>query len=307
MNISTKLLNRCNVCPRNCNVNRYETNKGYCRIDAGFYIASIFPHKGEEPPISGDKGICNVFFAHCNLQCVYCQNYQISRNKIAPDKYKMTLEQVVQKITDILDTGIQTLGFVSPSHFVPQIIQIIDRLHQLKYFPTIVYNTNAYDNVDSLKILESYVDVYLPDFKYIENDISQKYSLAKNYPEIAIAAIKEMYRQKGDYLIINKNGYAESGMIIRHLILPNNVENSLKILDFIANEISTNIAISLMSQYYPTAEAFKFPELSRPINSAEYQKVVQRAKKLGLTNGWIQQMDSKSNYKPDFEKEIPFK
>ncbi len=305
--MTNKFLTNCNYCPRNCNINRYNSDKGFCRTDSDFYIASIIVHKGEEPPIVGDNGICNVFFAHCNLQCVYCQNYQISDNKIPKDNFKMNFDIVIKKITDILNTGINMLGFVSPSHSVPQTIQIIEKLHELNYYPTIVYNTNAYDTIETLRLLEKYVDVYLPDLKYSDENMAAKYSLARDYPEIAFAAVKEMFRQKGPELIVNKKGYADSGLIIRHLVLPNNVQNSIHILNFIAKEISPNIHISLMSQYFPTTKAFKYPEISRPINKKEYKTVVDEAKKIGLTNGWFQELVSKDSYIPDFDNDNPFK
>ena len=300
------ILSNCNICPRNCNTNRTETASGYCRTKDGLYISSIFVHQGEEPPIIGDKGICNVFFAHCNLQCVYCQNIQISNNKISTKSFKMTLDEAVNQITTILDTGVDVVGFVSPSHFVPQMIEIIKKLNELKYFPTIVYNTNAYDKVETLKILESYVDVYLPDLKYSDDKIALKYSKAKDYPQVAFAAVKEMFRQKGDLLFINKKGYAESGIIIRHLVLPNNIENSLNILQFIAKNISTEIHISLMSQYFPTAKSFEYPEISRTISEKEYNIIVAEMNKLNLKKGWIQELDSNNSYKPNFENEVPF-
>ena len=159
------LLSSCEVCPRKCKTNRTTSDKGYCKTDNGIYVASVFAHKGEEPPISGNKGICNVFFSHCNLQCVYCQNYQISRNNAPNENFKISLNQVVEKIIAILDTGINSVGFVSPSHFIPQMIEIINELNNRKYFPIIVYNSNGYDTIESLQLLEKYVDVYLPDLK----------------------------------------------------------------------------------------------------------------------------------------------
>ncbi|MBN2891907.1 MAG: radical SAM protein [Bacteroidales bacterium] len=296
----------CTICPRNCNVDRNEKASGYCRTKNGFFISSITVHHGEEPPISGSKGICNVFFAHCNLQCIYCQNFQISDNKNPADKFELSFEETINQIKKILDSGINILGFVSPSHFVEQMIQIIKELNQQKYFPTIVYNTNGYDKIETLQKLEKYVDIYLPDLKYSDSEIAKKYSGAKDYPQIAFEAIKEMHRQKDDLLYTNRDGYAESGMIIRHLVLPNHIENSLNILRFIANEISQDIHVSLMSQYYPTANAFNFSEISRTLNQNEYKKVVAEMKKLNLNNGWIQELSSNDFYKPDFEKEKPF-
>ena len=218
----------------------------------------------------------------------------------------MPFDIVIKKITDILDTGIDILGFVSPSHFVPQTIQIIEKLKELNYYPTIVYNTNAYDNIESLKLLEKHVDIYIPDYKYSDKNIAKKYSFVSDYPSVALNAIKEMYRQKGANLYINKNGYAESGIIIRHLILPNNVQNSINVLHSIVNNLSKNIHISLMSQYYPAHKAQKYPELLRPINRTEYLNIVNEVQKIGLTNGWTQKLESNNNYRPDFENNNPF-
>lgn len=299
-------INYCNICPRKCETPKNNKFSGYCKTENGYFISSIFAHRGEEPPISSNKGICNVFFAHCNLQCVYCQNYEISDNKTPLKLFKMSLNTVISKISSILDTGINILGFVSPSHFVPQTIKIIQELHKKKYFPTIVYNTNAYDKISTLKKLEKYVDIYLPDLKYALNSLAKKYSDAYDYPKIAFAALKEMYRQKGSTLIINKNGYAESGLIIRHLVLPGNIENSIKILRFIANELSTKVHISLMSQYYPAYKAFDYPELSKTLTKKEYQKAIEEMKKLNLTNGWIQALESHINYRPNFKSDKPF-
>ena len=301
-------IGKCDICPRNCKINRLVSDKGYCRADAGYYISSIFAHKGEEPIISGKNGICNVFFAHCNLQCVYCQNYQISRNKTDLQQFKITKNEAVKNIIECLTKNkTNIVGFVSPSHFVPQMVEIIEELHSAGFFPTIVYNTNAYDNIETLREIEKYVDVYLPDLKYAFANLGLNYSKVKDYPTVAFEAVKEMFRQKGDFVSINPKGYIESGLIIRHLILPNNVENSLAILRFIAEELSPYIHISLMSQYYPTADAFKYPELSRTITKEEYSEVVKMAQRLNLSNGWIQELTSNEYYLPDFDNTFPFK
>ena len=299
-------LKDCTVCPRNCHANRFTSKLGYCKSDATFNIASIVSHHGEEPVISGENGICNVFFTHCNLQCTYCQNYQISRNTNKLLQYNLELSEVIEKILSILDTGCDSVGFVSPSHFVPQVNIIINELHKLGRYPTIVYNTNSYDKVDTLKQLEDLVDIYLADFKYINSDIAEKYSDASNYPEIASKAINEMYRQKGSSLILNEKKQAESGLIIRHLVLPNNVENSIEIFRYIAEEISTNVYISLMSQYYPTIKVKNDTSINRTLTNDEYRKVVEAMQNYGFHNGWIQDFESQSFYLPDFNKERPF-
>ena len=299
-------LRACRICPRNCKADRYSAKLGYCKADASFSISSIFIHRGEEPVISGDKGICNIFFTNCNLQCIYCQNHQISCNALDYSTQKMKLKEVIRQITEILSTGINHVGFVSPSHFIPQVKVIIDSLRALGLNPVFVYNTNAYDYPEGIRGLESYIDIYLPDYKYAEADLGKKYSDVKDYPEIALAAIKEMLRQKGTELPLDQNGYARKGIVIRHLVLPGHPANSINVLRTIAKELSNELHISLMSQYYPTFRVNNDEFLGRTLKSREYQQVVIELEALGFENGWVQELSSQRNYRPDFEKEKPF-
>ena len=202
--------------------------------------------------------------------------------------------------------GITAVGFVSTSHVVLQVIAIIEGLHEAGLFPTIVYNTNGYERPETIKKVEGSIDVYLPDFKYINPILAKKYSDAPDYPEYAAKSIKEMYRQKGSTLFINEDGQAESGMLIRHLILPGHSGDSIDLLQYLASEISTGIHISLMSQYYPVDKAICHPVLNRGLYYDEYQCVVDEMHRLGFRNGWIQEMDSHSYFRPDFKKEEPF-
>jgi putative pyruvate formate lyase activating enzyme len=299
-------LRDCSFCPRNCHADRFSSKPGYCKIGASFNISSVCIHKGEEPVISGKDGICNVFFTNCNLQCIYCQNWQISKNLKERDFTEMSLKNVISEITAILDRGINMIGFVSASHAIPQMKVIINVIESLGYRPVKVYNTNGYDKPETIQSLDGIIDVYLPDFKYMEHVLAKNYSDAADYPEVASRALKEMYRQKGSVLHLNENGTAESGIVIRHLVLPGQVENSRKVLKFIAEEISPKLHISLMSQYYPTPAVSCHPELKRPITKKEYQSVVQEMEKLGFANGWIQELESGHNYQPDFQRNHPF-
>jgi putative pyruvate formate lyase activating enzyme len=301
-----RLLENCSLCPRNCHVNRLFGENGYCNAGAGFEIASISVHKGEEPVISGEKGICNVFFSHCNLQCVYCQNFQISSKVCLIKSPHLNLKEIVDSIINILKGGVENLGFVSPSHMIPQMKSIILELHREGYFPYIVYNTNAYDSVETLKTLEEFIDVYLPDFKYSNPMLSQKWSDASDYPETAGKAIREMYRQKGNTIHLNKNSIAERGLIVRHLVLPGEVENSIGVLRYLAEEVSNRITLSLMSQYHPISKVSQTVPLNRKIRQAEYESVVAEMEKLGFSKGWVQDFDSADFYLPDFESERPF-
>ncbi len=299
------MLRSCAICPRKCGADRTAGNKGYCGLDDGIYISSICIHKGEEPPVSGPDGICNVFFSHCNIQCSYCQNFQISDNKTDIEHCRMNLETALGKITEILDKGIPALGFVSPFHQVPQMLEIIDELHRRSYDPVIVYNTNGYDTVETLQMLEGIVDVYLPDLKYSDPVLAKELSDAPDYPQTALNAVKEMYRQKGHELKISSNGCAESGLIVRHLVLPGQASNSIGVLSLIAKEISPEVFMSVMSQYYPPKHLS--PDyMNYRVTAEEYRLVTEEMEKLGLYNGWLQEFESHMNYRPDFDKDHPF-
>ena len=299
-------LRACNICPRKCNANRFSDIKGYCKAGTGFSISSICIHRGEEPVISGSKGICNVFFTNCNLQCVFCQNWQISGNSLDHSHDDMSLDEVLRQIRLVLDTGINMLGFVSASHFIPQIKVIIAALHYLGYKPAIVYNSNGYDDVDQLRNLEGIIDVYLPDFKYMQEDLGRRYSDAKDYPSKVLDAHREMFRQMGSNLIVDNDGYAMRGMLIRHLVLPGHTENSIQVMETIAEELSSRVHVALMSQYYPSHLANEHESLRQYVDPKEYMKVVKRMTELGLTRGYIQGVESSGHYRPDFELDHPF-
>jgi putative pyruvate formate lyase activating enzyme len=299
-------LEDCAICPRNCHANRLTGRSGYCKSGAGFSIASICIHMGEEPAISGATGICNIFFSNCNLQCIYCQNHQISDNRISHAGSTMELGEVIRQITTILNQGVNRVGFVSPSHFIPQMKVIINVIHSLGYKPVWVYNTNGYDRAETLATLEGIIDVYLPDFKYMDTEPGWKYSGARDYPEYASKALKEMYRQKGSALITDDENTAESGIIVRHLVLPGHVSNSLRVLRFLAEEISPKIHVSLMAQYYPTKTVKGHPQLGRSITEKEYRQVVDEMENLGMYNGWVQEFESSEFYRPDFDRQHPF-
>ncbi|MEI7498862.1 MAG: radical SAM protein [Bacteroidota bacterium] len=301
-----KELEDCVLCPRNCHAHRHIRRGGYCNSDNSFSIASICIHRGEEPAISGTDGICNIFFTNCNLQCIYCQNHQISDNRISRTSFSIGLPEVISQITTILDQGIKRVGFVSPSHFIPQMRVIINIIHSLGYKPVWVYNTNGYDKAETLRKLEGIIDIYLPDFKYMDTDLAGLYSGAKDYPEFAVKAIKEMFRQKGASLITDIDQTATSGIIVRHLVLPGHVQNSLAVLRFLAEEISPNIHVSLMAQYYPTKKVHNHPQLGRKLSEYEYSQVVYEMEKLGMSNGWIQENESSEFYLPDFNNKNPF-
>jgi len=299
-------LKSCRLCPRQCGVDRTAGGTGFCRTDAGYAIAAITLHRGEEPVISGNEGICNVFFGHCNLRCRYCQNYQISRNEQAIRGAAWSLAQVAESITALLATGINRLGFVSPSHMVPQMVAIIKEVRRRGFHPVIVYNSNGYDQVETLRALEDWVDVYLPDYKYRDPLLARNLSGVPDYPEVAATALMEMYRQKGNVLHLDDDGMAERGLIVRHLVLPGAVNNSLQVLRFLAGALSPRITLSLMSQYQPTAAVAELPPFNRQLNPEEYELVVAEMERLSFIHGWIQEFASADYYNPDFDQESPF-
>jgi putative pyruvate formate lyase activating enzyme len=300
------ILEDCTLCPRECRVNRFEGGSGYCGTDAGLNISSICIHNGEEPVINGTNGICNIFFAGCNLHCLYCQNHEISRGGSVIRNHITPLEEVLDKIEQILSKGIQAVGFVSPSHVVPQVKAIIKGLNFRGLKPTTVYNTNSYDKLETIRSLSGLINVYLPDYKYVNTKIASEYSDAEDYPMTALKAIKEMYYQKGSTLAVDDSGKIENGLLIRHLVLPGHVAESKSVLKSIADELSPGVHLSLMSQYHPTQLVRNHQVLNRPLYRAEYESVVETMNSLGFRNGWVQDMDSNQNYRPDFSKENPF-
>lgn len=301
-----EILSYCNLCPRECGVNRFEGGNGKCGTDAGLNISSICIHRGEEPPISGPDGICNIFFSGCNLRCIYCQNHEISRPGSICLNRKVTYAETLDEIERILSGGIRAVGFVSPSHVVPQVKAIIRGLNSRGLSPITVYNTNSYDKAEVIESLEGLIDVYLPDLKYITPGLAGEYSGADNYPEVAVKALKKMYYQKGSILHLDAEGRAESGILVRHLVLPGHVEESIKVLRTIAEELSTGVHISLMSQYHPIPPVKDHPVLNRSLYKPEYEAVAEAMEKLGFRNGWVQDMESNMNYRPDFKRENPF-
>jgi putative pyruvate formate lyase activating enzyme len=300
------ILESCTLCPRECGVNRFAGVTGFCASDAMLNVAFVCVHRGEEPLIIGKNGICNVFFTGCNMRCVFCQNHEISSPVSDVLRSYPDLDSVLDQISIILEGGVKSLGFVSPSHMVPQVKTIIKGIRLRGLNPVIVYNTNSYDKVSTLKSLEGLIDVYLPDFKYVTPSLALKYSSAPDYTNVALKALKEMYYQKGSVMQTDDEGVAENGMLIRHLVLPGQTEESKKVLRTIAEELSPGVHLSLMSQYHPEGNLEKYPEINRALYKDEYESVVEEMNSLGFRNGYVQDMDSNKNYRPDFQRENPF-
>lgn len=299
-------LRSCRLCPRDCGVDRTGPAGGWCRTGDGLPVSSVCAHRGEEPVISGRHGIANIFFAHCNLQCVYCQNDQISTNKIPASRFERSLDAVLDDVEAILDDGSRRVGFVSPSHCLPQMRAIIEGLHQRRRYPVFVYNTNGYDRPETVRALGRDFSVYLPDMKYLDATLAGELSGADDYVEVATAALKAMYEQTGPEIVLDEEGLIVRGMIVRHLVLPGYIENSRLVLRWIAQELSPDLHISLMSQYHPTPAVSQYPSLGRCLYREEYEEVVNEFERLGFYRGWVQELDSPASYRPDFEKDHPF-
>lgn len=301
-------LSDCTCCPRDCHADRLSGELGYCNTGAGFSIGAICAHRGEEPPVMGAHGICNIFFSRCNMACRYCQNWQISRSRGAIINHQFELCDLMAQIDKIIAGGVRTIGFVSPSHVIPQVEVIIRavRSHYGNDCPAFVFNTSSYDKLETIRRLDGMIDLWLPDLKYLNESVGLHISDTPNYPAIATTAIKEMFRQKGASLLMGEDGYAVSGLIIRHLVLPGHVENSKAVLRWISQELSHTVHISLMSQYHPTARVKDHPDLGRTLHPEEYAEVVDYFHELGFYRGWFQDLTSPSNYRPDFEYDHPF-
>lgn len=300
-------ISSCRLCPRVCCVNRIKGETGICRSGFLPVVQCHTPHFGEEPVISGEHGSGTVFFGNCNLRCVYCQNFEISRNLTEETKKEITFEELALIFLKLQEKGCHNINLVSPAHFVPQIVKALLLAVPEGLNIPIVYNTNSYDSVETLKLLDGIIDMYLADIKYSSNEHALKYSGVSDYVAYSRNALKEMWRQAGR-LKINRQGIAEKGLIIRHLILPKNIAGSYESLKFIAEEISPDVTISIMAQYYPADRAAEYPKINRVINEDEYEGVLEIIESLGMKNIYIQELGSHKNYQPRFNNiDKPFK
>ena len=287
--LNNKLLN-CTVCPRDCEIDRTKGETGYCRSGQFAYVASYCDHHGEEPPLSGFNGSGTVFLGNCNLRCVFCQNADISQQLKNLKNYEYTTEKLADIMLYLQNVKhCHNINFVSPSHFVPQIVDAIYPAIEKGLNIPLVYNSNGYDSLDTLKLIDGIFDIYLPDLKYANNDYARKYSAAKDYVSISRTAIKEMFRQVG-VLQVDERGIAQRGLIIRHLVLPNNISGTVDCLEWIARELSTEVTISLMAQYHPANFADKIPSLSRRLKRREFDEALMAMERFGLTEGLCQQL-----------------
>ena len=281
-----ELLKKCEICPHKCKIDRTQNQIGRCKSKDTVKIAKASVHQYEEPCISGENGSGTVFFSNCNLSCEFCQNYEISQKGIGKE---ISLERLAEIFLEQQEKGVNNINLVSPTSYAVQIIEAIKIAKSKGLYLPIIYNTNGYENVETIKMLNGYIDVYLPDLKYAEENLARKYSKIENYFNIATSAIKEMYSQvgKNEY---DENGIIKKGIIIRHLILPNHTENSKKVLKWIKENMPEDITVSVMAQYFPTYKAKNIDDINRTITKHEYQKIENYLYMLNIKNGYIQEL-----------------
>ena len=294
-------IEKCEICPHNCKVNRLEGKVGRCKATDKVKIALASVHNFEEPCISGTNGSGTVFFSNCNLKCVFCQNYKISQQGLGRE---ISIEELADIFIEQQNKKVENINLVTPTMYIYHIIEAIKIARKKGLNIPIVYNTNGYENVETIKKLNGYIDIYLPDLKYYDNDLAFKYSGIKNYFENATEAINEMVNLVGAP-VLDENGIMKKGVIIRHLVLPNNLQNSKDVLKWINDNIDNKVFVSVMAQYFPTHRAKDFPELNRKLTKEEYEEIENFLYSLNLDNGYIQELgEHEEEYVPDFEKNI---
>lgn len=292
-----EILKDCTVCPHNCRINRIDGQVGRCKSKDTVKIALYSTHNFEEPCISGKKGSGTVFFSNCNLNCVFCQNYEISQQGIGKE---ITIHELAEIFIKQQEKDVENINLVTPTSYVPQIIEAIKIARKEGLILPIVYNTNGYEKVETLKMLEGYIDIYLPDLKYSDDLLAKRLSKVDNYFKIATEAIKEMYRQVGE-VSFNKSGIMQKGMIIRHLVLPNHILNSRRVLKWI-NDNMNDVYVSVMAQYFPTYKAKEIEDINRKLTKEEYEKIEDYLYRLNLKNGYIQELgEHEEEYVPKWE------
>ncbi|MBM3301073.1 MAG: radical SAM protein [Deltaproteobacteria bacterium] len=274
-----KMLEDCHVCARDCGVNRMEGETGFCGLGSRAMVSSANPHFGEEEPLVGFNGSGTIFFTSCNLKCVFCQNYEISH---LMDGQEMDTPSLGQVMLALQKMGCHNINIVTPSHLVPQMLAALHWAAQRGLAIPLVYNTGTYDSVETLELLDGVVDIYMPDLKFADSEVTKRLVHAEDYPEVARAAIVEMHRQVRD-LQINENGIATRGLLVRHLVMPNNLAGTRECMRFLSREISTNTYVNIMDQYRPCGKAHNFPEIARSITREEYREAVETAREEGIT------------------------
>lgn len=273
-----KKLESCDICPHKCSVNRVKDEKGICKTGKRAKVSSFGPHFGEESPLVGRHGSGTIFFTHCNLYCIFCQNYDISH---LGEGYLVDEERIVEIMLSLQNMGCHNINFVTPTHVIPQIVKALTHAIKEGLSVPLVFNSGGYDSVSTLELLDGIFDIYMPDFKYSDDKIAQRYCTASDYTQVAKEAVKTMHQQVGD-LILDGRGIARRGLIIRHLVLPENLAGTYEVMKFIAEEVSKNSYVNLMDQYRPCYKARDFPPLDRRITREEFVQAIKIAHSLGI-------------------------
>ncbi len=272
------MLKECTVCPRQCGTDRTAGERGYCGMTAEVVVSSVSPHFGEEPPLVGSNGSGTIFLCGCNLRCAFCQNYDISHRE---NGREVDTEGLVHAMLRLQQAGCHNINFVTPTHYTPQLMEAVHAAREAGLRVPIVYNCGGYESLDMLRLLEGFVEIYMPDFKFASVDTAERYCHAPDYAEVAKAALKEMQRQVGD-LEIDEEGIATRGLLIRHLVMPGGLEDSKRVIDFVADEVSPGAYINVMEQYRPCGEAYRHPEINRPLQPEEFRRAFDYAASRGL-------------------------
>lgn len=285
MNKALDILKSCKLCPRECSINRCNNEIGLCGMNDKIKVARIAPHYYEEPPISGSNGSLAVFFSGCNMKCIFCQNYNISNNNFGVE---ISSDKLSDKMIEFQNKNVHNINLVTPTHFIPQIKETLEKARNKGLNIPVVYNTSSYEKKESLLLLDGLIDIYIPDLKYYDDIISIRYSKAPNYFNTAIDAIEEMYRQVGPVELDN-NGIMKKGIIVRHLMLPGHIEDSKKILQYLHMIYGNNILISIMNQYTPMEQVKNIDELNKYVTEDEYNELIDYAYSIGITNAFVQE------------------
>jgi len=280
------MLSQCRLCPRECGVDRLRGERGFCRAGAEPIVASWNVHPWEEPPISGTRGSGTIFFSGCTGRCLFCQNYPISQLGVGNT---VSVQQLAEMMLELQDRGCHNINLVTPTHFVPQILAALELAIEGGLRLPLVYNTSGYERVETLQLLDGVVDIYLPDAKYADDETARRLSGFVRYVEANRAALREMFRQVGDELVLDGEGIARRGLIVRHLVLPEGLAGTPKVLRWIAENLSPHVYVSLMDQYFPAHKAVGHPVLGRKITAEEYAEALRAFEEAGLTNGWMQE------------------
>lgn len=290
----------CRLCPRECSVRRKDGQRGYCHTDAKITLARAALHFWEEPCLSGVQGSGAVFFSGCSMGCVYCQNREIAKNEIGRT---VTKERLSEIFLELQEQGAHNINLVTPDHYIPSVVMALEMAKKQGLIIPVVCNMSGYEKVEALRLLEGLVDIYLPDFKYMEEETARRYSNAPDYPHVAMEAVKEMVRQVGIPLF-DGEGMMKKGVIVRHLLLPGQLSNSRKVLKYLHHTYGDSIYISIMSQYTPLPHILDYPEINRRVTPREYRKLLEYAEKLGIENGFMQDGEvAEESFIPAFDLE----